>query len=252
LVDPLAATPAARLIRWLGWIAAGLVLAVALYLLAAWIGSSLPRNGDWREPESGGVMIAVETNGVHTALVMPLVTAAKDWRRDFPVTDVARPDLPYTHVSISWGEREVFLDTPTWWDLSPKLVLKILTRGGDGLQHVAFYVRPGASDTVRPIRLTNAQYARLVAAIEADQPARPLVKHRGYGGSDVFYDANGHYTAVNTCNQWTSNRLADAGVRIGRWTPLQSSVMKWAELPKTPDALIREPMADRSAATRAF
>jgi uncharacterized protein (TIGR02117 family) len=246
------ATPIARLIRWLGWIAAALVLAVALYLLAAWIGSSLPRNAASRQPESGGVLIAVETNGVHTALVLPLVTPLKDWRRDFPLTDVARPDLPYTHVSISWGEREVFLDTPTWWDLSPKLVLKILTRGGEGLQHVAFYVRPATSETLRPIRLTQQQYARLVASIEGDLPARPFVKHPGYGRFDVFYDAEGRYTPVNTCNQWTGNRLADAGVRIGRWTPLDSSVMKWVKPPQSNDALIREPMANGAAATSAL
>ena len=252
----MAATPIARLIRWpircLAWIAAGLVLAVALYLMAAWIGSSLPRNSDWREPASGGVVIAVETNGVHTALLLPLVTRAKDWRRDFPLGDVARPDLPYTHVSVSWGERAVFLDTPSWWDLSPRLMLKILTRGGDGLQHVAFYVRPTASDAVRPIRLTQGQYSRLVASIEAELPHEPLVKHRGYGASDVFYDAGGRYTAVNTCNQWTGNRLADAGVRVGRWTPLQSGVMKWAEPPEAADALIRETAATRLLATQAF
>jgi uncharacterized protein (TIGR02117 family) len=205
------------------------LFAVALYLLAAWVGSSWPRNGGWKEAEHGGVVIGVETNGVHTALVLPLVTRAKDWRRDFPVTDVDRPDRPYTHVSISWGEREVFLDTPTWWDLSPWLVLKILTRGGDGLEHVAFYVRPAASDTLRPVRLSDEQYARLVRSIEADLPRqRPMTRHHGYGATDVFYDVGGRYTAVNTCNQWTGNRLADAGVKVGRWTPLQSGVMKWA------------------------
>ena len=219
-----------------------MVLAVALYLLAAWIGSSIPRNGEWHEATSGGVMIGLETNGVHTALVMPLVTPAKDWRSEFPLSDVRLSDRPYTHVSISWGEREVFLDTPTWWDLSPLLVLKILTRGGEGLEHVAFYVRPAASDTMRPIRLTDAQYARLVASIEAHLPHdRPMVKHAGYGASDVFYDAPGRYTAVNTCNQWTGNRLADAGVKIGRWTPLQAGVMKWAEPASDPAALSLPP-----------
>lgn len=219
--------------RWPLRILAGLALIVSLYLLGAWVGSSLPRNGDWREPASGGVLIGVETNGVHTALVLPLVSAAKDWRRDFPLTDVARPDRPYTHVSISWGEREVFLDTPTWWDLSPRTVLRVLTVGGDGLAHVAFYVRPATSPELRAIRVTDAQYARLIATIEAHLlPPGARTRHPGYGASDVFYDAKGTYTAVNTCNQWTSNRLADAGVRIGRWTPLGGGVMKWAPLPQ--------------------
>ena len=238
----MATTSTARLIRWPLRLIAAILLAVGLYLLAAWIGSSIPRNRDWVEPRSGGVLIAVETNGVHTALVLPLTTPTKDWREDFALTDVARPDRPYTHVSISWGEREVFLDTPTWWDLSPLTVLKILTVGGGGLEHVAFYVRPAASDTLRPFRISDAQYARLVNAIEAHLPRqRPLVKHPGYGASDVFYDVGGVYTAVNTCNQWTGNRLADAGVRIGRWTPIESGVMKWAPRPIDSGALVSSP-----------
>ncbi|MBB4858974.1 uncharacterized protein (TIGR02117 family) [Novosphingobium chloroacetimidivorans] len=251
----MAATPAQRLIRraahWLGWAIAGLALAVVLYLLAAWLGSSIPRNGDWREPTSGGVLIGVETNGVHTALVLPLVTPAKDWRRDFPLSDVARPDRPYTHVSISWGERAVFLDTPTWWDLKPSTVLRVLTRGGDGLAHIAFYARPAASEELRPIRLSANQYARLVASIEAQLPrSRPMRRHAGYGASDVFYEVGGRYTAVNTCNQWTGNRLADAGVRIGRWTPLASGVMKWAARPALPDALVADRAVSGTARAR--
>lgn len=239
----MAAAPVARLIRravrWLGWTIAGLVLAAVLYLLAAWLGSSIARNRDWREPAEGGVLIGVETNGVHTALVLPLVTPTKDWRRDFPLADVTRPDRLYTHVSISWGEREVFLDTLTWWDLSPRTVLRVLTRGGEGLAHIAFYARPAASEDLRPIRLSPSQYERLVASIEAHLPhERPMRRHRGYGTADVFYEVGGRYTAVNTCNQWTGNRLADAGVRIGRWTPLASGVMKWAPRPASPLALI--------------
>lgn len=248
----MAKTSTARLIRWPIRLVAAILLMVALYLLAAWIGSSIPRNGDWVEPRSGGVLIAVETNGVHTALVLPLTTPAKDWREDFPLTDVARPDRPYTHVSISWGEREVFLDTPTWWDLSPLTVLKILTVGGSGLEHVAFYVRPMASNTLRPLRISDAQYATLVSAIEARlPPRRPMVKHHGYGASDVFYDVGGVYTAVNTCNQWTGNRLAEAGVRIGHWTPLDTSVMKWVRRSTNPNALMPSATPRRSALSRA-
>jgi uncharacterized protein (TIGR02117 family) len=238
-----ATTPRARLIRWPLWLVAGVVLAFGAYMMAAWIGSSLPRNSGWREPVSGDVVIGVETNGVHTALVLPLITSAKDWRQNFPLRDIKRPNRPYTHVSISWGERAVFLDTPTWWDLSPRTVLRVLTVGGEGLAHIAFYVRPAASTELRPIRLRAREYARLVASIEAHlATARPLQRHAGYGSGDVFYDAPGVYTAVNTCNQWTSNRLADAGVRTGRWTPMAGGVMKWAQLPSDPSALNRAPM----------
>lgn len=207
----------------LGWLA----LAIGLYFLAGWIGSSIARNSDWRESERG-IEIMVETNGVHTAIVMPLVTPQKDWREDFPAGEVAAPDRPYTHVSLSWGERDVYLHTPTWADLSPRTVLRIIAAGGVGLLHVGHYVRPTPDEAMRPLRISEADYARLVKQIELRMPDRATRRiYRGYGDYDVFYDAPGDYTAINTCNQWTSDVLAGAGIRTGWWTPFAGGVMKW-------------------------
>lgn len=214
------------------WIAGIIAGALLLFLLAAWVGSSLPRNREWTEPEDG-IEILVETNGVHTAIVMPLVTPQKDWRGDFPASDIARSDLAYTHVSVSWGEREVFLNTPTWWDLTPGAAIGAIT-GGDGLLHVAYYVRPAPSETARPVTLRPSEYSRLVHAVEAQVvPPSERVVHSGYSWYDVFYDAPGRYHAGNTCNQWTSDTLAQAGVEVGRWTPFAGGVMKWFDPPAT-------------------
>jgi uncharacterized protein (TIGR02117 family) len=228
------AAPLRRLIRWTAWTALGLFGLIAAYSLAAWIGSSIPRNADWREPaanDPNAVTVMVETNGVHTALVLPLVTPERDWRSIFPDSDIAAPSAEYTHLAISWGEKQVFLNTPTWWDLRPWTVLRIIGIGGDGVIHVAHYIRPAPADDIRPLRMTHAQYARLVTAIDRDLPKDPRVRYRGYGPQDVFYDAPGHYTIDNTCNQWTSNTLATAGLRTGCWTPMAGGVMKW--VPKT-------------------
>lgn len=207
----------------LGWAA----LALGLVMLTGWIGSSIPRNADWRETP-GGIEIMIETNGVHTAIIMPLVTPGKDWRGDFPAGEITAPDRPYTHVAVSWGEREVFLNTPTWWDLSPLTVLRIVGIGGKGLIHAAHYVRPAPGSTLRPLRLSADDYRRLVTEIEASLPPRESRnRHPGYGDWDVFYDAPGRYTWRRTCNQWTSDTLAAAGIRTGWWTPFAGGVMKW-------------------------
>jgi uncharacterized protein (TIGR02117 family) len=220
----------ARLVRK---VLAGTALAIAVFLVSAWIGSSIPRNRDWRETP-GGVEIMVETNGVHTAIVMPLITPQKDWRPDFPASDLRSPYQPYSHVSVSWGERQVFLETPIWADLSPLTVLRIIGIGGEGLVHVGHYVRPAPAEHIRPMRISEAEYARLVARIEASLPPQTARKrHHGYGDNDVFYDAPGRYTAINTCNQWTSDTLAAAGIRTGWWTPFAGGVMKW--VPKRAD-----------------
>jgi uncharacterized protein (TIGR02117 family) len=225
------AAPALRwLSRWLGWLALGLFGLVAAFAITGWIGSSIPRNAGWREPAANdpdAVTIMVESNGVHTALVLPLVTRERDWRSIFPDSDVAAPSPDYTHIAISWGEKQVFLHTPTWWDLRPWTVLRIVGIGGDGVLHVAHYIRPAPADDIRPLRMTHAQYALLVAAIDRSLPKRPRVRYPGYGMQDTFYDAPGHYTVRNTCNQWTGNMLGAAGVKIGWWTPFAGGVMKW-------------------------
>nr|WP_237489050.1 TIGR02117 family protein [Tsuneonella aeria] len=210
----------------------GLAAAVLLFLLTAWIGSSLPRNADWTEP-AGGIRIMVETNGIHTAIVMPLVTPQKDWRGDFPASDLAGPDPDYTHVSVSWGERAVFLDTPTWADLSPASTLRAAT-GSEGLLHVAHYVRPAPGDATRTLTLRPAEYARLVAHIERQMvPPEARRHYPGYADWDVFYTARGRYDWRNTCNQWTADALAAAGVRVGRWSPFAGGVMKWVPSPQS-------------------
>ena len=214
-----------------GWTLAALVALLALFALAGWIGSSIPRNGDWREPERG-IEIMVGSNGVHTELVLPLVTPEKDWRGDFPAADLPVPGRGFTHVAVSWGEREVFLNTPTWWDLSPMTVLRIAGVGGEGLLHVAHYVRPARSDDFRSLTLRREEYRRLVAAIERSLPRGERVRYDGYGPQDVFYEAPGKYTVTRTCNQWTSDMLARAGVRTGWWTPFAGGVMKWVPNPE--------------------
>ncbi|MXP14312.1 DUF2459 domain-containing protein [Altererythrobacter confluentis] len=223
----LAAKPFTRVVKWLVRALFAVALLVVLFLLCAWVGAAIPRNSGWQEPETG-ITIMVETNGIHTALVLPLVTPQKDWRGDFPASDLPQPNRDYTHVSISWGEREVFLNTPEWTDLSPATALRVATVGGDGLLHVAHYVRPAPSADHRNLRISPDAYARIVRKIEANlPPPGQRAVYRGYTDYDVFYDAPGRYTLGNTCNQWTSNTLADAGIKTGWWTPFAGGVMQW-------------------------
>lgn len=224
--------------RWRVWLAGAAcapLLLLAAFLLAAWAGSSLPRNADWSEPPDG-ITIMVETNGIHTGIVMPVASRVKDWRATFPTAGLPRADGQYpTHIAIGWGEKEVFLNTPTWNDLSISTALRIVFQGGDGLLRVAHYVRPAPSPYHRPLRLNEAEYARLVARIEEALPPAPAGTARtvytSYEPNAVHYDATGHYTLGNTCNQWVGDTLAFAGIEMGRWTPLAGGVMKWIPEP---------------------
>ena len=225
--------------RGLRWVLAALVLVVAGYPLAGWVGSSIPESAAAPPVDlADSVEIMVETNGTHTSIIVPIVSDTKDWRESFPSASQPRPDglLP-THLSIGWGEREVFLNVPTWGDLEAATALRIATVGGEALLRVSHYVRPMASENHRPVRISTAQYRTLVTAIEQALPAMPPGQQRQiYHGTyvdDAYYEAVGSYTMINTCNTWVGDRLAEAGVEMGMWTPFAGGVMKWIPQPQT-------------------
>ncbi len=205
------------------------VLAVAgAYVLAGLALAMIPRNAGWRAP-AAGVTIWIEDNGVHTGIVMPKYAAGIDWRRDFPALDL--PDARYAgydHVAVGWGERNFYLGTPTWSDVRIGTVLHAAFGSTDTLLHVEHVPRPAAGSHVRAVTLTASQYQRLAARIRGSRSAGPTIA--GYQRYDVFYPATGRYDALHTCNAWTSDTLASAGVRVGWWTPFAAGVMRWFPL----------------------
>ncbi|WP_295631188.1 DUF2459 domain-containing protein [Novosphingobium sp.] len=214
-------------------LATGAALVVGAYPLAAWIGSSIPTNRA-ATPLSEGVQVLIASNGVHTAIVVPIANEDQDWRGLFPTTDAADPAQPYTDIALSWGERTVFLETATWADLKVSTVWHIVfggtLGGGDSLVHVERFVRPAPDDDFRQLVLSHAQYRALAAAITRDvDPAARRIG--GYGRNDTFYASRSRYSALHTCNTWVGEKLRSVGVPMGVWTPLAGGVMKWIPRP---------------------
>lgn len=214
-------------------IAAALIATVAIaaalalgYLAAGTIAGMLPANPAWHPP-ARGITIWVETNGIHTGLVLPKRAAGIDWRPMLPARDLADPRYAgHDHAAFGWGERAFYVETPTWADVRPAIVIAAALGSSRTLLHVDHLPRPAAAADSRPLVLRPREYRRLVAFLMATR-ARSGAPVRGYGGRDVFYPAHGRYSAIHTCNAWTGDALRFAGVRIGRWTPFPWSVMRW-------------------------
>lgn len=45
-----------------------------------------------------------------------------------------------------------------------------------------------------------------------------------YGANDAFFEARGHYSLFETCNEWTRRGLAAAGVRVPVWAPFDKAL----------------------------
>jgi uncharacterized protein (TIGR02117 family) len=198
-------------------VAAMAPLLIAILLIG---GSILPRNQGWRAPPAG-VTIFVESNGVHTGLILPAGA----------LTGIVAPDAfaplpPPRWLSVGWGQADFYRGTPTWADVDPLLVLRAMAGSDRVVLHVEWRDPPRPDRWRRAVRLDPASYARLVASVRRwfATPAHPTP---GYGPDSRFYPARGRYSAVASCNNWTADRLAEAGVVAPLWAPLAGGVTRW-------------------------
>jgi hypothetical protein len=60
-------------------VAAFVLIPLGIYLAAAAILGHIAANADWREPMAG-TTIFIQTNGIHTGIVMPVAAQGSGWR----------------------------------------------------------------------------------------------------------------------------------------------------------------------------
>jgi uncharacterized protein (TIGR02117 family) len=217
-------------LKWLKRSALALATVIASYLLAALAGSLLPANQDWQSPEDG-IELFIETNGLHSGIIMPIWSDVHDWTPLVRPEHLADPSRYGSHILVGWGHEGVYRNTRQWTDLRASDAISAVLGSDDVLVHVYHLKYPQAYPYYRrPLKVSEAEYRKIAAAIEASFTLDEHYRSRpspGYGQDDLFYQAKGHYNAFYTCNNWTSDILQQAGIRTGRWTPFQGGVMRW-------------------------
>lgn len=212
------------------WIVAIPIITICAYFSAALIGGLLGRGG---QAASGppAVDVYLRTNGVHADLVLPVKALDVDWRRRLPFVE-SDPDLNY--VAFGWGDREFYLTTPSWGDLRTTTALKALSGLDDSVMHVEAAPPPSPLASRHPIaqlHVSERQYRLLVEFVEASfqrDGAGSIILIQGahYNDHDAFFEARGHYSAVNTCNEWTRRALQHADLRVPLWAPFDVALFR--------------------------
>ncbi|WP_404336541.1 TIGR02117 family protein [Sphingomonas sp. MMS12-HWE2-04] len=195
------------------------------YAAAVLLGTAIPVHWGWHEAREG-VRIWVIDNGIHTDIVLPRTAIGIGWDDLLQPADIADPaQAANSHIAFGWGDRDFYLNTPTWADVNPLRVGRAMIGAGETVMHVAHIPQPQAGPHARTLVLAPDEYRRLVAAIR-DSFGEGAPVH-GYGASDAFYVARGGYSLLHTCNGWTGAALRKAGVKMGVWTPFPFGVMLW-------------------------
>ena len=202
-------------------------LFVLSYLLAAWIFASLSVN---QVQPKGEITLFLVSNGVHTDVVMPLKNEIFDWTSVVNPTDTITDDANIAYVGLGWGERNFYLYTPEWKDLSIPNALGALSGLNRTLIHITYYAfEPKEDDYIVKFFVTSEQYQRLTKSLsesfKQEDGKTILLEGIRYQSNDAFYEAKGRYHLFNTCNTWLNDRLVESGLKGVYWTPFSSPLL---------------------------
>jgi len=158
--------------------------------------------------------IFLNSNGVHVDLVLH----KKDLPADFLQDLIHYPGEDY--LSFGWGDRNFYLNTPTWSELNAMNALQALFWYSESLLHVTRYRKRQSWWVV--IRISHQQLQDVIAQITTAfrlENSRKQLLQKSYSFYDNFYEGNGSYTCFYTCNTWINCVLQNSGIKSCLWTP---------------------------------
>jgi len=177
----------------------------------------------------GEITIYLKSDGVHTDYVFPTKTEFFDWQDVISPFDTKSKELNFNYISIGWGDKGFFLNTPKWSDLKASTVFKACFYLGGSAIHTNYIKELDFKYKHIKISISKKDYLHLVnyvlKTLKKDRKNVPIcIKGRGYWVTDSFYETYGSYGLFNTCNSWINSGLKEANLPACFWTPLNSGI----------------------------
>jgi uncharacterized protein (TIGR02117 family) len=219
-----------KVLRLVGKAALALLAFIVCYCLAAWLLPMIGVNTDYAEP-ANGEPIYIRSNGVHTDVILPLRSVAKDWSTELPFTNTMSDDSAFTHVAFGWGDKGFYLETKEWADLKASTALKAAFGLSGSAMHITFCLMPQVGERCRAVRVDAATLQHLIQRVEEGfergSDGKPRwIADRYYERNDAFYEGTGRYGLFFTCNTWANSVLKDDGLPAALWTATAGGILR--------------------------
>src|SRR5690606_35736560 len=114
----------------------GLVCFVLVYVLATLVLSYIPVNTN---PQKGDIVVYVNSNSVHTDIIVPVKNEVKDWTGQILYNETKANDTLAKYVAFGWGDKGFYLNTPKWSDLKASTAFNAAFYMGISAMHTRFY-----------------------------------------------------------------------------------------------------------------
>ncbi|WP_196892960.1 DUF2459 domain-containing protein [Aureivirga marina] len=165
--------------------------------------------------EEKNKIIYLATNGVHLDIVLPVSEMNSTLKNGLHFSNNSK------YIAFGWGDKDFYLNTPSWSDLTFKNAMKALFYKSETLMHLTEFYRQ-ESDWVK-IAVSDVELKKmntyLENAFQIENDKKVLLLNEGYGYDDQFYKANGSYSCFKTCNSWVNNAFKYVGLKHSLWTP---------------------------------
>ena len=198
-----------------------IITTVGVYIMVAYLFMLFPSNSNKIYQEKTQTIYLLYTE-MHSDIVINLQTSNHNWQTLLP--EIVQQNTK-GYLAFGWGDRETYLNTPTWNDLKLLTALKALFIPTPSLMHVGYYPKIEGFENVKTIPISPKQYEQIEQRLLKSFDANFTYHHQGYGDYDGFYNAVNHYHLINTCNTWTGDTLRDANISMSYWTPLSSNII---------------------------
>ena len=202
-----------------------------LYFLAYFILSRITVEGEKKSDAT--IVVYFMNSGVHTDFVLPVKNKFVDWREYFPRENTKGNDTSLNLIAIGLGDKDFYLNTPEWADLT----FKTAFCAGFGLGTSAIHATYHASIlTDRPtvkLLLNENQYKRLVnyitQSLKYDKNNQTILlstkNNKILKNNDAYYVANKNFSFLSSCNTWINNGLKASGQKACLWTTLPQGLL---------------------------
>lgn len=181
--------------------------------------------------------VYVAGDAMHVNLILPVQNQAFDWSQFLSIDQIGRDaQQRYRYLKFGWGDRDFYMNTPSWSEMKISNVLRSLFMPGNP---TALYVEGDAELPHEPnvelkcVGVSQKDYLQLVAFIKASfqqtDQGQPIRIQDAIDTSG-FYEATGHYSILRTCNTWAADGLDSANIQTPIWSGLAPAVIR--QIPK--------------------
>jgi uncharacterized protein (TIGR02117 family) len=167
-------------------------------------------------------IVYVLYDNMHSDIIIDLERSRYNWQKLLP--ELLKSENR-GFISFGWGDRETYLNTPTWSDLKTSTALKALFLNTPSLMHVVHYKRVDRFIYIKPIKVSTAQRDEIERRILESFGKKIVFKKQVKGYRNIFYNSPYKYNLIDTCNTWTGNILRESNVTMSYWTPFSFNIV---------------------------